>query len=148
MRNEKNNMVLDITKIEYFLILLEFIKDECLIFFLFLFLFLFRTKLLLILSSVVCHRCVHQVAKWPFLLLLHLFLLFFLPHYSCKVTINASQLFLTFVHKNDLNSSHRNWIEIWFFKDRESDICGNFVNPKIKIGSHGSSRTNDKNCAV
>ena len=117
--------------IEYLFILLKFIKVECLVFFLFFFLFLFRTKLLLILSSVVCHRCVHQVAKWPFLLLLspfsyflpstlytsshnpfllflYFFLLFFLPHYSCKVTINASQLFLTFVHKNDLNSSHRN----------------------------------------
>ena len=84
----------------------------------------------------------------PFLLFLYLFLLFFLPYYSCKVTINASQPFLTFVHKNDLNSSHGNWIEIWFFKDRESDICGNFVNPKIKIGSHDSSRISDKNCAV
>ena len=36
----------------------------------------------------------------------HLFLLFFLPHSSHQVTINANQLVLTFVRKYDFNSSH------------------------------------------
>ncbi|KAK4591397.1 hypothetical protein RGQ29_021558 [Quercus rubra] len=47
-----------------------------------------------------------SLAEWPLLLFLHLFLHFFLPHSSHQVAINASQLVLTFVHKDDFNSSH------------------------------------------
>ena len=128
-------MVLDITEIEYFFILLEIIKVECLVFFSFSFSIFISYKT----STYFIFNCLSSLCPpsgqmaFPFtsspfsyflpstlftsshnlfLLFLYLFLLFFLPHYSCKVTINASQLFLTFVHKNDLNSSHRNRIEI------------------------------------
>ena len=43
-----------------------------------------------------------SLAEWP----LYLFLIFFLPHFSHRVTLNASQLVLTFVHKDDFNSSY------------------------------------------
>ena len=48
-------MIFDITKIEYFFIVLELNKVEY-----FFFYFLFCTKLLLILSSTACDRCIHQ----------------------------------------------------------------------------------------
>ena len=38
------------------------------------------------------------MSEWPFLLCLHFFLLFFHPHASHQVTINASTQALTFVH--------------------------------------------------
>ena len=127
-------------EIEYFFILLEVIKVECLV--------LYKTSTYFIFNclSSLCPPSGQMAFPFtsspfsyflpstlftsshnPFLLFLYLFLLFFLPHYSCKVTINASQLFLTFVHKNDCEP----WI-------------GNSVNP----GSHGSCRISDKKCAV
>ena len=58
------------------------------------------------------------MAEWTFFLFLHLFLLFLLPQSSHQITINAIQLDLTFVHKDDFNTSDpssrhmRRWIEI------------------------------------
>ena len=85
----------------------------------FLLLSLFFSFLLLTLTHAVPWDCTvlsltqwdfcypfHQLAQWPLLLFLHLFLLFFLPHSSHQVTINANQLVLTFVRKYDFNSSH------------------------------------------
>ena len=52
--------------------------------------------------------CQHLMAEWPHLFL-HFFLLFFLPHVSHQVTVNASTKALTFVHdiseKDEFNSS-------------------------------------------
>ena len=49
-------------------------------------------------TSLHSSLLLHQMAEWPFLLFLHLFLLFFLPNSSHQVTINASTEALTFVH--------------------------------------------------
>ena len=49
------------------------------------------------------------MAKWPFILFLHIFLLFFLPHSSHQVTINASTQALTFVH----DIRQKGWIQFF-----------------------------------
>ena len=49
-------------------------------------------------ANKINHVKQHQMSEWPFLLCLHFFLLFFHPHTSHQVTINASTQALTFVH--------------------------------------------------
>ena len=61
LRDEKNNVVLDIAEIKYFFIVLKFNKVEYLVFLFLFFYFLFRTKLLLISSSTAYDHCVHHV---------------------------------------------------------------------------------------
>ena len=58
------------------------------------------------------------MSEWSFLLFLHFFLLFFHPHASHQVIINASTQALTFVHdirqkKKNNNNNNSNLLFTW-----------------------------------
>ena len=72
------------------------------------------------------------MSKWSFVLFLHFFLLFFHPHASHQVTINASTQTLTFVHNIRPKKKKRIIVQIFSSLGR---MCLCFLRPIFLLPS-------------